>query len=320
MRYRSIDLNLLVVLDALLDDPSVTRVADRLNVGQPAISAMLARLREHFGDPLLIQEGRKLILSPVALELKPAVQAWLERARVLTSAKSGFDPSRAERRFAIACSEIVAGFLLPPVSARLAREAPGISINVRTFSAFRAARTPAVEALERQGLDFVVLPGLFTSADHPRRQLLSAAWRCLVWSGNRAVFGTRAKPRPFDEAAFFALPHIVPTLLDGSVMTIESDDARIHRAQREHAVRTEHLLAIPFAIPDTPLIATLPSFVAERFAAREPELRVIDCPIALPALTEVVQWQQTRENDPAYVWFRDLLLDCAGEITPNVAP
>ncbi|WP_321814169.1 MULTISPECIES: LysR family transcriptional regulator [unclassified Paraburkholderia] len=319
MRYRSIDLNLLVVLDALLDDPSVTRVADRLNVGQPAISAMLARLREHFGDPLLIQAGRKLVLSPVALELKPAVQAWLERARVLTSAKPGFDPSRAERRFAIACSEIVAGFLLPLVSARLAKEAPGISLNVRTFSAFREARAPAVEALERQGLDFVVLPGMFTSADHPRRQLLSAPYRCLAWRGNRAVSGTRAKQKPLDEAAFYALPHIVPTLLDGSVMTPESDDALILRAQRERAVRTEHLLAIPFAIVGTPLIATLPSFVAARFAAREPELRVIDCPIALPPLTEVVQWQQTRENDPAYAWFRDVLLDCASEIAPDVS-
>lgn len=318
MRYRSIDLNLLVVLDALLDDPSVTRVADRLNVGQPAISAMLARLREHFGDPLLVQEGRKLLLSPVALELKPAVQAWLDRARVLTSAKHGFDPSRAERRFAIACSEIVAGFLLPLVSARLTREASGISINVRTFSAFRAVRTPAVEALERQGLDFVVLPGSFTSADHPRRQLLSAPYRCLVWRGNRAVFGARAKQGGFDETAFYALPHIVPTLLDGSVATLESDDALIHRAQRERVVRTEHLLAIPAAIVGTSLIATLPSFVAERFAARESELRVVDCPIALPPLTEVVQWQQARENDPAYAWFRAVLLDCAGEITPDV--
>ncbi|WP_322094331.1 LysR family transcriptional regulator [Paraburkholderia bannensis] len=318
MRYRSIDLNLLIVLDALLDDPSVTRVADRLNVGQPAISAMLARLREHFGDPLLIQEGRKLVLSPVALELKPAVQAWLERARALTSAKPGFDPSRAERRFAIACSEIVAGFLLPIVSARLAKEAPGVTINVRTFSAFREARTPAVEALERQGLDFVVLPALFTSADHPRRPLLSAPYRCLVWRGNRDVFGSRRKAATLDEATFYALPHIVPTLLDGSVVTIESDDALIHRAQRERVVRTEHLLAIPFAIAGTPLIATLPSFVAERFAAREPELRVVDSPIALPPLAEVVQWQQARENDPAYVWFRDVLLDCACEMTPGI--
>jgi LysR family nod box-dependent transcriptional activator len=59
--------------------------------------------------------------------------------------------------------------------------------------------------------------------------------------------------------------------------------------------------------------------VAERFAARDSELRVVDCPIALPPLTEVVQWQQARENDPAYTWFRDLLFDCAGEIAPDIA-
>jgi LysR family nod box-dependent transcriptional activator len=312
MRYRSIDLNLLVVLDALLDDPSVTRVADRLNVGQPAISAMLAKLREHFGDPLLVQEGRKLMLSPIALDLKPTVHAWLERALALTAAKPGFDPARAERRFSIASSEIVAGFLLPLVSARLAREAPGISLDLRTFSAFRAARQPAVEALERHGVDFVVLPSLFTSTDHPRRPLLTAPYRCLVWRGNRAAL------RQLDEKTFYALPHIVPTLLDGSVASIESDDALIHRAQRERVVRTEHLLAIPFALSGTPLIATLPSFVAERFAARQKDLRIVDCPIPLPPLSEVVQWQQARENDPAYVWLKDLLLDCAREIGPAV--
>ena len=312
MRYRSIDLNLLVVLDALLDDPSVTRVADRLNVGQPAISAMLARLREHFGDPLLAQQGRALMLTPVALELKPAVHAWLERARELTSAEPGFNPARAERRFSIACSEIVAGFVLPLVSARLAKTAPGISLNVRTFSAFRSARAPAVEALERQGVDFVVLPSLFISADHPRRPLLAAPYRCLVWHGNEAVRGS------LDEATFYSLPHIVPTLLDGSVATIESDDALIHRAQRERVVRTEHLLAIPSAIPGTPLIATLPAFVAERFAARQRDLLVVDCPIPLPPLAEVVQWQQTRENDPAYVWFKDALLECAREAAPGI--
>ncbi|SAK52353.1 LysR family transcriptional regulator [Caballeronia glebae] len=311
MRYRSIDLNLLVVLDALLDDPSATRVAERLNVGQPAISAMLAKLRDHFGDPLLVQEGRKLVLSPVAIELKPAVHAWIERARTLTAAKPGFDAARAERRFSIACSEIVAGFLLPLVSSRLARDAPGISLEVRTFSAFRAARTPAIEALERHGLDFVVLPSIFTSAEHPRRPLLTAAYRCLVWRGNHAAF-----PR-LDEVAFYRLPHIVPTLLDGSVATIESDDALIHRAQRERAVRTEHLLAIPFALANTSLVATLPSFVAERFAARQTHLRLVDCPIPLPPLSEVVQWRQNRENDPAYVWFKDLLLDCAKEIAPQ---
>ena len=120
MRLDRFDLNLLVVLDALLEERNVTKASERLHIGQSAASGALGRLRDYFGDELLVPVGRKLTLTPLAQSLVEPVRDTLLRARATIARKPGFDPATAERRFSICASDYVTTVLLAAVVCRLA--------------------------------------------------------------------------------------------------------------------------------------------------------------------------------------------------------
>ena len=131
MRLSGIDLNLLTSLDALLVEQNVTRAAKRLGVSQPAVSHSLRRLRDLLGDELLVRGKIGMTATPRALELRGAVRAALEAAEVVLRAAPAFDPATAERTFVVSMADQQSFLLLPPLVERLAREAPGVRIDVR---------------------------------------------------------------------------------------------------------------------------------------------------------------------------------------------
>ena len=128
---RRIDLNLLVALDALLEEQSVTRAADRLALTQPTVSAMLARLRKLFGDPLFVRTQRGILPTPRAAALAPVLKQWLAEARGLI-ADAGFDPATDELTAAISANDYIQSTLLVPYFRRLRREAPNARLAVRS--------------------------------------------------------------------------------------------------------------------------------------------------------------------------------------------
>jgi DNA-binding transcriptional LysR family regulator len=125
-----IDLNLLPALDALLAERNVTRAAERMSLGQPAMSAALARLRKHFGDPLLVRDGRGLVLTTLATTLIAPVQEAMAATEAVLGVRPPFDPRTDDRSFTLVGSDYVALVLLRPLVAELADEAPGVNINV----------------------------------------------------------------------------------------------------------------------------------------------------------------------------------------------
>src|SRR5215218_7915769 len=131
MRLAGIDLNLLTSLDALLATQSVTRAAKELGRTQPAVSHALRRLRELLGDELLVRTPKGMQPTPRALELRPAVRAAIEAAEAVLQEAPTFDPARAERTFVVAMPDQTSFLLLPPLIARIAREAPGVRIDQR---------------------------------------------------------------------------------------------------------------------------------------------------------------------------------------------
>ena len=130
MRLDHFDLNLLVAFDALLAERNVTRAARRLNVTQSAMSASLRRLREAFGDPILLQHGKTMIPTPHALALAPQVSSAIGGLRKLIRPTTGFDPSTSSRTFRIAASDYVATVALAPLLRRLTRAARGVRLDI----------------------------------------------------------------------------------------------------------------------------------------------------------------------------------------------
>jgi DNA-binding transcriptional LysR family regulator len=122
MRFHRLDLNLLVALDALLTERSVTKAGERLYLSQSAMSGALAKLREHFEDELIVQVGRKMVLTPLAESLQRRVRDVLKMAQSLLGSRPTFDPRTSERRFSIVSSDVVMSVLMDCVVRRLAAE------------------------------------------------------------------------------------------------------------------------------------------------------------------------------------------------------
>src|ERR1700677_4298632 len=149
---RRMDLNLVLPLDALLEERHVTRAAESIGIGQPAMSASLARLRRLFGDPLLVRNGRVHELTPLAQALVEPVHATLTSIGQLLATTPHFDPGTDERTFTVVASDYVTLILLRPLLERLYEEAPHVAVNVIPVSG-----ATQVE-LERSQVDLVIMP------------------------------------------------------------------------------------------------------------------------------------------------------------------
>src|SRR5438067_1930595 len=130
MRFERLDLNLLVALDALIEERSVSLAARRMCLSQPAVSGALSRLREFFGDELLVPIGRQMVLTPKAEELRDAVREALMMIRSRITTPSQFDAQSAKRHFTIIASDWVYSILLAPLFIEAARSAPNIKFDV----------------------------------------------------------------------------------------------------------------------------------------------------------------------------------------------
>ncbi|MHC8320920.1 LysR family transcriptional regulator [Pseudomonas sp. GB2N2] len=182
MRYRRLDLNLLVALvalEALLSECSVSRAAERLCLGQSATSSALGRLREHFNDPLLVQVGRRLEPTALGLELLPKVHETLALAREIVDSPVNFEPASCTRHFTLVASDYVAGVLLPAVSLELARVAPGVRLSLRDLPVPRDGDV-VNEALDYRRSDCVIVPQRRRNPSYPHEALMSDHLCCIV--------------------------------------------------------------------------------------------------------------------------------------------
>lgn len=300
MRYRRLDLNLLVALDALLAECNVSRAAQRLNLGQSATSAALARLREHFQDPLLIAVGRNLEPTALARQLAPKVQDMLALAGELLDTAVLFDPAQCERRFTVVASDYVAATLLPRVSRELAQVAPGITLVVRDFPLPRDGDVVA-EALEYRRSDLVVVPQQRLNPRYPQAPLLRDELCCIVCAGQSAWAADLSL------ADYCAAEHVVREFADGQNLSLDAQYLRDIGLERRVAVTVQSFSLMADYVVGTARIATLFRRQAQALAQRYP-LQLLPAPIAFPAAEQFVQWHPQQDQDPALAWLRQQLL------------
>ncbi|MCP8467534.1 LysR family transcriptional regulator [Pseudomonas sp. ZM23] len=306
MRYRRLDLNLLVALDALLEEGSVSRAAQRLNLGQSATSAALGRLREHFRDPLLVPVGRGLELTPLARQLAPRVREVLSLAGEVVETSTAFEPARCERRFILVASDYVAATLLPAVSRELARQAPAASLVLRDLPRPRDGDVVA-EALEYRRSDLVIVPQQRINPRYPHEALLLDELCCVVCACDPA------HAEQLGLAAYCAAEHVIREFTDGQNLSLDTQHLREIGIERRVAVAVQSFSLMGEFVVGTPRIATLFRRQAEALARRYP-LRVLPSPIEFPAASQVLQWHPQQASDPALTWLRQLLAEQAAKL------
>lgn len=294
MHFHRLDLNLLVALDAILAERNITRAAERLHLSQPALSGALGRLREYFGDDLLVQVGRRMVPTPLAESLIGPVREILLKVETTIQTKPGFDPSTSQRNFRIQMSDYVSIVLMTQALPKIQRVAPHI-----TFELLRYADAPW-EALDRGEIDFLVQPINYFQAGHPNEPLFDDSYTCIAWRDNPHV-GER-----ITMAQYLELGHVVMRF--GSAQTPAFDEWFFEQYghTRRVEVVTSSFSAIPPLVVGTTRIATVHQRLAKFFMQYLP-LKEVAPPLEMPILTEAIAWHRYWDHDQGNLWLRRML-------------
>ncbi|MGB6945058.1 MAG: LysR family transcriptional regulator [Bryobacteraceae bacterium] len=295
MDLAGLDLNLLVALDALFAERSVSRAGERLHLSQSATSGALARLREVFRDPLLVQVGRKMVLTPAAEALVEPVRDFLLHAESILNINPVFNPGSSMRKFRLLMSDYVETVLMAEALPRIEQVAPGIRFE------FVSNVQGGFDALDRGEIDLSIGPAMRLSSAHPSEPLFDDQFICVVWSGN-----TRVKSA-ITLSEYLSMGHVVVRFGKHRELTT-FDEWFLERFGYERRVEviTTAFNAVPQLLVGTSRIATLHRRLA-LFYQRYLPLKIIQPPFEIATLQESMQWHKSRDRDPGTVWLRSLL-------------
>ena len=301
MNLASLDLNLLVTLDAVLEQRSVSRAAEQLGLSQPAVSAQLARLRRHFGDDLLARFGNQYRLTPLASQLRGRVRTAVTGVERVFAAEPDFTPANTSREFSLVMSDYGVAVIGPLLATELAAQAPAARLR---FS----PNTPYVvdNALQSMtSVDLLVMPHGFTEG-LSHRDLYTDDWVCLVSADNPDV------GEQLTVEHLRTLPWVVcyhgPT-----ASTPAARQMRMLGIEPRVQVITESFLTVAGLVAGTARVALLQRRLTAGIAA-ELRLRVLPCPFEVGPLVEAIWWHPMYDDDPEHSYLRDLLVQVAGRL------
>jgi DNA-binding transcriptional LysR family regulator len=291
----SLDLNLLVSLDALLQERSVTRAAARMGLSQPALSASLARLRRHFGDELLTRVGNEYRLTPLAVQLRDLARLALGGVERVFTAQTEFDPASSTREFSMLISDYGVAVLGDTLAALLAEEAPHARLR------FIANSPSAVDRAEQVLLstDLLILPhGFVTDLSH--RDLYRDEWVCIVATDNDAV-GDELRVQDLE-----TLPWVV-TFHGPTAATPAARQMRMRGIELDVQVVTESFLTVPGLVAGSRRIALMQRRLVELLPLNI-GLRALPPPVEVGQLVEAMWWHPAFDDDPEHAYLRDAVV------------
>jgi DNA-binding transcriptional LysR family regulator len=313
MRFNKLDLNLLVALDALLTEQSITRAADRVHLSQSAMSNTLKRLRDYFEDELLVQVGRQLEPTPRAKVLAEAVRDVLLRIETSVAVQPTFDCTASDREFRLCVSDYTMEVLIPRALALAELQHSTVRFNLLPQVAGVA------RALEQGEADLLVIPKAYCTSDHPAEVLFQDDFVCVVWSdSSHAHLGLS-----FDRYA--AAGHVVmrpPPDVDRPAF--DSWFVQRYGLSRRIEVTSYGFSALAALVVGTERIATMHGSLVRAIAPALP-VTVLPLPLPMPTFEQAMQWHRHRTNDPGLAWLRQLLLAAAESVraeradTPSAA-
>ncbi|MET9971092.1 LysR substrate-binding domain-containing protein, partial [Streptomyces sp. NPDC006356] len=296
---RALDFNLLLALQALLEERNITRAARRASSSQASMSAALAKLRAHYSDELLVRTGRSYELTPLARDLLPQVVDTLGAVSAALAPGSLFDPATSRRRFTVSGSDYALAVIVEPLLTLLAREAPEISVD------FDPLPSPGQDLTTHLVKRDLVIGALGYGLPGGRQIVFSDRFVCIVSADNPRLDDGRLS---LDDLR--SMPHAGASF-GGSSFTPADELLLEAGVQRRVAVTAPGLLTLPFVVAGSDLCA----FVPERLLRRcPPGLGIVTAEVPLddPEIVEAAHWNQARQADPSVSWLRKVLAKVAG--------
>lgn len=289
------DLNLLVALDVLLEECSVSSAALRMNLSAPAMSRTLTRIREQFGDPILVRSGRNLVPTTRALELREQVRGVVEQARRVFMPGELADLQTLERTFSLQANDVFVGSFGGQLRAMLAAHAPRCALRIVPEG------DTDDDALREGRIDLYISARRRFAPDTKVQTLFSTSFVGLAREGH-PIFD-----QPIDPQRFVAFEHISVSRRGRARGPIDTVLTGLGLKRRVSYITPTFHSAI-FALAGSDLI--LPSMPGEMLFTLQPlglKLRPFDLPLSLPAVEIVQAWHPRLDNDPVHRWFRRML-------------
>jgi DNA-binding transcriptional LysR family regulator len=301
VNLKSVDLNLLVALDALLAERNVTRAAERLSIGQPAMSAALNRLRKLFDDPLLSRVGGELVPTPLAETLVRPMREAITAIHSVLGVRGSFDPCADHRTFTLVASDYVGLVLLRPLVRRLATTAPRVRLVVRPVA------PDFLTDLRRDQIDLALVPQelMPERVGLPHEELFRDRYVCAVDADNPFIGDTVSLEE------FTRHPHLasgggpLPALGQRQLGSLHLSPAA--------EISTQTSLLAPFLVAGTDMI----TLVLERLGRQLQDaagIRLAEPPVPLETITEAMYWHPRRADDPSHRWLREQVRRTAHEL------
>ena len=306
MNLQSMDLNLLVAFEALMDERNVTRAARRIGLSQPATSNALARLRRTFDDPLLIRTSNGMAPTPAAKALIEPVRLALSQLRAVLQEKPSFDPAATRHTFQVLANDYAEVILLAPLARQVRSAAPGVSIGVhRPANVFLPPSATALAGSFDLAIGF--FPDALSLDAGVRSEVLFEEEHVCITSGRHPSIRGRLSIRQYASASHVAVfyrsegPGIIDTLLAQKGLA------------RSTMMQVPHFCSVPFLVASSDLIATVPKRLASRFS-RSLNLQILAVPFPMPPFRLTMLWHQRLDSDPAQGWMRATILETAAMI------
>ncbi|MBL8518587.1 MAG: LysR family transcriptional regulator [Betaproteobacteria bacterium] len=293
---RRYDLNLLVVLDALLDEVNVTRAGERVHLSQSATSAALDRLRATFNDPLLVRVKGRMQLTTFARQLKSPLKRALLAVSTTFQPPAEFKPATATTVFRLGMTDYLGYLALPRLRKIMAVAAPRCGIAVTAV-----LKDAALDQLEDDDLDLVIIVDPPKRPNLHTRPALKERFACVMRSGHRLARATMSN------AALLSASH-VRVQTHGSARSLVDEALARVGAPPHVAVTVPHFGVALALLKDSDLVAIMPRRIAESQAATL-GLAVRDLPFRMPGYGMETCWHLRAHKDPAHVWFRKQLAD-----------
>jgi len=297
MRFKRLDLNLLVALDALLTEGSVSRAADKMNLSQSAMSAALRRMRDYFGDELFVTIGRQTKPTALALELAEPVRRILNEINADIISREPFDPLTSRRSIAVAASDYVMRVVLAKFLTHLKQAAPHMRVDIWPLTG-----STTLTSFANGEIDMLISVGPILNPDLPTGELYTEKFVGIAWSDNDEIGDVVT----LDD--FVRLGHVAVRL--GSYRATAIDENFLVQAgiERRIEVTTGAFDQIPELVVGTPRIAMLQRRLALHYTQTLP-IRMFELPFEVPPIRVGMQWHRHNASDSAHNWFREQLTD-----------
>lgn len=294
---RSVDMNLLVMFDALMTERHVTRAAARAAMSQPAMSNALTRLRHLFHDELFVRTSRGMEPTARAIELGESVHQILLQTERLVRSEAKFDPRTSERSFTIRMSDAIGYLLLPGCLHQLSEAAPGITLDVLHMAPERTIR-----ALENDQLDFAVSFDLAHGHSVCSEDLLVDRMVCAMRADHPLATGRLTLQR------FLGASHLRVAMSPTDLRFVDSKLSTLGKS-RKIALNVPQWLLVPALLQQTDLLGVISERLGRKLAGQGIVCKPL--PFETPDFEWRIYWQQRHARSEAHAWLRGLMSEVA---------